>query len=221
MTLWTILVPTLGRREHLFTRLMGDLLPQTEPYGGLVQVLALWNNGERPLPALRDELMAGASSEYTSFVDDDDIVPEYYVSQVAPRLSGVDYIGWRMQMIQDGEIMKPTWHSLQYTGWWEDRHGYYRDISHLNPIRRSLALEHARFAHETLPGGTPEDTWWARQLRGHVLTQRVIDEGYCMYTYHRHPAASAWQGVPQEEPGTYTRPVIVHPNFAWLSLGAA
>lgn len=217
--LWTILIPTIGRRGAMFTRMMDDLLPQTEPYDGRVTVLALWNNGERPLAELRDMLMGAAASEYTCFADDDDELPGYYAEKVVPLLDGVDYIGWRMQMWQDGvPLDHPTSHSLAHGHWHDGPVGgwYLRDISHLNPVRRELALEHARFSK---PGVWEyEDTNWADQMRGHMRTEHCVPDRYCMYRYLR-TADSAWRGLhPVPPPGSFTRPVIDHPNFAWLEL---
>lgn len=214
--LWTILIPTIGRRGDMFTRLMEGLLPQTEPYFGRVSVLALWNNGELPLPQIRDKMMDTALSEYTSFVDDDDELPPYYVEQVVPLLDGVDYVGWRMQMWDRGRKLPPTYHSLNYGGWGGIPDTcFYRDVSHLNPVRRQLALAHARFS---TPGKwTYEDTNWADMLRGHLRTEHCVPEEYCMYMYHRTGDAS-WMGFTPPAPGLFTRPAIEHPNFTWMEL---
>lgn len=211
--LWTILIPTIGRRGRLFCNLMGSLLPQTEPYAGKVTVLALWNNGEQQIGVLRDWLMEEAKSDYTCFVDDDDELPPYYVGQVFPLLDGVDYIGWRMQMYEDEMPCKPTYHSLSYGGWYQEADRWCRDISHLNPIRRALALDHARFSK---PGAWEfEDTNWADQMRGHVSTEHCVPDEYCMYEYLRVTGESAWRGVRPVGAGSYVRPSVTHPNFSW------
>lgn len=213
---WTILIPTLGRRRDRLLVLLDGLMPQVDAAGGEVTVEALWNNGERPLPEIRQDLVDHATAAYISFVDDDDELPAYHVGKVLPLLDGqVDYIGWRMQFIKNGVAHKPTFHSLRYKSWHEDEDGYYRDIAHLNPVRRDLVAAYARF-----PGSWPEDHSWAEQLRGHLLTERYIDE--VMYIYHFSTAdstylswtdAGRWNSGPVAPEGT--RPVIGSPNFSW------
>lgn len=204
---WNILIPTLGQRSDRFLTLLSKLLPQTETTNGDVHVTALWNNGERPLGAVRQSLVDGANGEYISFIDDDDQIPPFYVSKVFPLLDGIDYVGWRMQCIVDGTPLSPTFHSLRYASWSEDTRGYYRDISHLNPIRTELA----RQADFRL-GLPPEDVCWADQLRGKVHTEHFIDD--IMYVYCASSVDSTWSGY-HIRAGHYNRPDIIHPNFSF------
>lgn len=185
--LWSILIATLGQRGDRLYRLLDGLLPQVERHAGAVRVLALWNNGERPLSHVRQDLVVGATGEYVSFVDDDDELPAYFVDEVVANLGDVDYVGWRMQCVLNGVKLKPTYHSLRYDGWSEDPAGYYRDVSHLNPVRRELALR-ADFRR----GDPPEDVSWAKQLSGVPRTENFIEK--IMYTYHANTDDSTWRG---------------------------
>lgn len=209
---WTILIPTIGRRAASFHRLVGELLPQVEPHPG-VSVLALWNNGERPLGVVRQALVEAADSEYISFVDDDDHVPGYYVDEVVAAIELApeppDQVGWRMQCIADGNALKPTFHSVRYTGWYDDDAGYYRDHSHLNPVKRELALR-VNFQR----GDPPEDVSWATQVRGLIHSEVMIDESKIMYYYHASSGDSTWR------PGSVTaeghaRVEVEHPRFRY------
>lgn len=211
---WTILIATLGSRSSRFQRLLGSLMPQVDAAGGRVRVLALWNNGERSLGEVRQDLVDEATGTYISFIDDDDEVPEYYVRQVLPLLDGVDYIGWAMQCWVDGNKLKPTYHSLRYSDWTEDGSGYYRDISHLNPVRRELALT-ADFRR----AGKPEDVSWAAQLRGSLRTEHYIPD--VMYYYRSSVSDSTWQGIAPVAPGTYERSAARAPWFSWHPASSA
>lgn len=219
MTLWNILVATLGQRtSRLECLLFEDLLPQLNKYGGSVRVTAFYNNGERPLGAVRQDLVEHSDASFVSFVDDDDRLPSYHVERVVESilnyhvgyegnvLTPLDYVGWRMQCHQDGQALKPTYHSLTYGGWYDDDNAYYRDISHLNPIRRELALR-ADFRR----GSPPEDVSWVDQVRPHVKTEVYIDD--VMYHYHSSSADSTWRGNVQ--PGQYQRLVVDHPYFEY------
>lgn len=188
MTTWTILVATLGQRADRLQRLLDGLLPQVDAAGGQVTVTALVNHGERPLGEVRHALLRDATSTYVSFVDDDDEVPDYFVAEVLARLDGqVDYVGWQLQCYVDGTALKPTYHSLRYDHWWDDAVGYYRDVSHLNPIRTELAR-----VGDFRRGDPPEDVAWVDQLRGHVRTEHYIDR--IMYHYRSSSGDSTWRG---------------------------
>jgi len=227
--LWTILIPTIGRRAAKFRRLAIELLAQAEPRLGDVRVLAYYNNGERPLAHVRQALLQGADSTYVSFVDDDDWVPNDYVGQVRAAILGhatqarvdwriqqysdglPDYVAWRMQHYSDGVPSKPTYHSLTYGGWHDDQLGYYRDISHLNPIRRDLALQ-----VDFRDCDPPEDVSWAIALRklGVVKTEARIPDEHVMYHYYASGDSTWMPGKVQPEPGL-RRPKIEHPLFDW------
>lgn len=175
---WTILIATLGRRSAQLERLLDGLLPQVEKAAGTVTVEALWNNAERPVGQVRQDLLEHATSRYVSFVDDDDQVPARYVSRILPLLDGVDYIGFKVA-IPDGQFAGIARHSLKCGGWGEDQAGYYRHVSHLNPVRRELALR-VSFAGQHEHYG--EDYAWAHQMRPHVQTERFIDDVLYYYS---------------------------------------
>jgi hypothetical protein len=204
---WTILVATLGQRVTRFERLLSQLLPQTESHDGRVTVCALYNHGERPLGDVRQSLVEHATSDYVSFVDDDDELPDYFVDEVVARLGDVDYVGWQMQCYADGTTLKPTYHSLRYSHWWDDAAGYYRDVSHLNPIRIELARR-----GDFRRGAPPEDVSWVDQVRPHVRTEAYVDR--IMYHYHASSGDTTWRGDGIERVW-HLRPLIDHPNFTY------
>jgi glycosyltransferase involved in cell wall biosynthesis len=213
VTTWNILIATLGQRHARLERLLAQLLPQTEPYHGDVTVTAFYNHGEHQLGFVRQSLVDHASSTYVSFVDDDDELPDYYVDEVMARLDGdVDYVGWRLQCYVDDVPLKPTYHSLRYTRWYDDASGYYRDVSHLNPIKTELA-RHADFRR----GHPPEDVAWVDQVRPFVKTESYIDK--IMYHYRSSSIDSTWRGVDAYEPPV-SRPVVPHPHFTYHPLSS-
>jgi hypothetical protein len=122
-------------------------------------------------------LRRASKAEYICFIDDDDAVPEDYVSTILPLLDGVDYVGFQVQCYIDGVPLSRTYHSLKYYGWSEDDKAFYRDISHINPMRRELALL------EPMEGGNGEDQRWADRMRkrGVLKTEHVINR--VMYNY--------------------------------------
>lgn len=193
---WTILIATLGQRQERFKRLLDCLLPQVDEAAGRVNVLAYWNNGERSLAQIRQALVDEADGTFVSFIDDDDLVSATYVMRILPLLKeDVDYVGFQLQCYVDGAPLKPTYHSLRYAQWYDDARGYYRDVSHLNPVRRELALK-ADF-RKTQP---PEDVAWADQLRGILKNEQYVDD--VMYQYYSSSFDTTWQ------PGSVQRPRV-------------
>lgn len=206
---WTILIATLGQRHDRFKSLLSQLLPQLDAHDGRVRVTALYNNGERPLGEVRQDLVDSVTTDYISFVDDDDEVPSYYVDEVAQRLGDVDYVGWRMQCYVDGVQQKPTFHSLQYKAWFENHKGYFRHVSHLNPVRTALArLVNFRNV------GTPEDVGWAREMRQHLESEEYIDR--IMYYYHASSSDTTWRAEDRpRKHDHWQRHDVDHPYFSY------
>lgn len=191
---------TVGARNTEFMQMVEELAAQVQDFDGAIEVHVYWDNFERPLGHVRQSLLEAASSDYVNFVDDDDKVPPYYCDKVMACLDGVvDYVGWRMQLYVDGVAQKPTFHSLRYDRWWEDDKGYYRNVSHLNPIKRTLA-NLGRFDRQV-----PEDVDWAHQVAPFVLTEAYIPE--VMYNYFYSPKASLWSKTKKPR-GDFVRPTL-------------
>jgi hypothetical protein len=172
---WEILCLTMNSREQFLARLMAVLFPQ------IVTGVDIRIRTCDPLYTLgqnRDMLRRASGAEYQNFVDDDDLVPADYVSSILPLLDR-DYVGFQVQGYADGiPDTKLAYHSLRYSEWSEDENGYYRDISHLNPMRRELAML------EPMEGGHGEDRRWADRMRarGALKTEHYIPR--VMYSYY-------------------------------------
>lgn len=178
---WTIAILTMEGRETDYERIMGMLAYQGGG-GRDIEILVAaqpWSVAEK-----RQWCLDNAQGEYFNFIDDDDLIARDYIDRIYPLLDGVDYIGFRMQLFWDGRRMKPTFHSLRYPDWSEDENGYYRNVSHLNPIRTEIARQ-GRFE-----GGYGEDRRWAEQVS--PKTEHFIDEP--MYFYFYSPEHSRTSG---------------------------
>lgn len=176
---WSILILTQPSRRELLKRLLAILLPQMTQFGHpLVELIINEFDAAKSLGANRQHLRESAKGEYLNFIDDDDLVALDYVPSVLPLLDGVDYIGFRLQQFTDGKKLKPTFNSIRYQRWYDDDNGFYRDLSHVCPMRRELALL------VPMTGNFGEDARWASELRelGVVKTEHFIDR--VMYEYH-------------------------------------
>ena len=197
----------MGRREKKFKGLLKVLLPQCE--GKPVEVVAFWNNGECRIGDIRQAMLEDARGDYVCCVDDDDMVPDYYVQEILDNL-GKDYVGFRVEFYNDGNLKPPVFHSLKYPDWYEAYDGYYRDITHLNPIKREIALK-GSFRDKDLG----EDENWSRSVRPFVKTENYIDR--VMYYYYHESMETAFNSASSHPPPKkgFTKPKIKHPNFRY------
>lgn len=214
---WAILVPTLGERRHLFERLMRVLLPQLAPHGGRVQVHGWLNDGRPPLGEIRQRLITGAGTDYVSFVDDDDLVPPYYVDETMAALGQEpDYVGWQVQCYSNGVPTAIAHHSIRHGHWLNLHDRYLRDVSHLNPIRRKIAMT-ADFRRAK--PGQPEDRLWADQIRRGGLLQSEVIIPRIMYHYlfctSRKPGEGSRARQPRLIKASAGRAPIDNPHFTW------
>lgn len=204
--LWSVLIPST--RAAGLTCLMDILGPQLAPYGGQVTVLALWNHGQHSVGWYRQQMVETASAEYVCFVDDDDRVPENYCDRIMKALADrPDYVGFTVRLVDEHwrGASKPAIHSIKYDCWSEDPGGWYRHVSHLNPIRRDLALE------GSLDGPAGEDQRWANEVHPFLRSEVFIDQD--MYYYQFNPADSTLRGT-NRQPVTQ-RPALDWPHFYW------
>jgi hypothetical protein len=90
----------------------------------------------------------------------------------------VDIVGFECSLFVDGELdPKRDYHTITAGSWYNSETAYYRDISHLSPIRREIALA------SPMEGGHGEDGRWADRMRalGVIKTEHYI--GRVMYFY--------------------------------------
>lgn len=202
----SILIATLGRREDKFLRLAAELNRQMQRIAQYVEVVVFWNNGELPIGTLRQRLLTAAEGDYVCFIDDDDRIAGNYCRRLISAL-GEDYVGFKVKLFEDGVELPPAIHSLAYPNWHQDEKGFYRDVTHLNPVRRALALQGDFFA-----ASAGEDESWARMVKPYVRTQNFIDE--FLYFYHHSKTDTAFGGE-HFAPKRYVRPKLAYPNFRY------
>jgi hypothetical protein len=210
---WSILIATLGSRQEKLKRLLDVLLPQAEA-SGQVEVVALRNSGERSIGRLRQVLLEDARGRYASFVDDDDMVAEDLVPVVLEAMAGSpDYVAFRHAYYENG-VLDPrvVITGIQHGGWFDVPEAYYRDVTHVNPVRTELALE-AGFRDQ----GSGEDTAYADRLRPLLRSQAEIDR--VLYHYFHDWSDSTQVGLPPQvllRRCRYMRRLqVASPAFRW------
>jgi len=208
--MWSILVPTLASRQVKLKRLLDVLLPQAEACPYPVEVVALHNNSEKSLAEYRQALLQDARGAWVSFVDDDDMVDECFVELITKALAAEDpdFVAFRAAYYVDGvQHPLPVITGIQHKGWHDGADALYRDVTHLNPVRASIAKK-ADFRAES---AGMEDWSYVSQIRPLLRTQAEIDR--VLYHYFHVPSDSAQH---QLAPHTHSpRLEVDSPVFRW------
>ncbi len=206
MTFWDILIATIPHRHEKLCGLLAELDRQWQPGVG---ALVYRDNLEHIVGAKRQALLESSRADYVSFVDDDDEVAPDYVARIVAAIlrSSPDYVGFTVKLTCDGELVQPALHSLKCGGWFWDQYVLLRDFSHLNPIRRQLALL-ARF-----DGEVGEDRRWADVMRAR---NRVRTEEWLgvEWAYHYRMLSADGFSAPREPMSADDIKPL--PSYPWL-----
>lgn len=180
----SILIASHTSRVPYFEQLVGQLTPQLTPQ---VEVVVYWNRGGKTIGEYRQALLEDARGEYVCFIDDDDKVPDYYCREILEALeTSPDYVGFNLQYVDRARrgYSGVARHTIENNGWanTRTRRGarYERDITHLNPIRRIIALQ------GVFSGNVGEDRRWAESVRSLVESEVFVDRIMYFYTYDRN-----------------------------------
>lgn len=188
----SILVCSLESRAGLLGALLRHLTQQIHPHGQEAEVLVDVDNGEKSIGAKRNDLLSRANGRYVAFVDDDDWVPEYYVSDILAALHDnpdVDCLGFRGVVAVDGGQPSEFIHSLECKDWYVREGVYYRTPNHLNPVRREIARD-AGF-----PGiSHGEDHDYSRGVQNRAKSEVMLPRG--MYHYSARTDKTTVPGSP-------------------------
>ncbi len=185
--LWSILICTLEERAFSFNKLYKNLQKQIEKKGlqEQIEVLYFLDNREKTVGYKRNWLLANSKGEYVSSIDDDDEIHDNYIGMIYEKLlEKPDCISLTGIISYKNEHKRVFIHSLAYTSYYEKDQVYYRPPNHLNPIKRSIAVQ---FLFPENNYG--EDTSWAMQLAysGLLKKEIVIDEPYYFYLCSDNP----------------------------------
>ena len=117
-----------------------------------------------------------------AFIDDDDEVSERYIELICDALGRrpeVDCLGIRGVITFRGSHPCEFVHSVRYSDMFSRNHTYYRPPTHLNPIRRAIAV---RYPFPDV--SYSEDFYWALRMRDDRALQREEFIESVLYYYH-------------------------------------
>ena len=180
----SLLIPTLDCRSDQLSRLAERLEFQVRNAGrgSDVEILCYQDAGEHSIGYKRNILLGRAKGEFVAFIDDDDEASESYIDLVCGALGrrpDVDCLGIRGVITFRGSHPREFVHSVRYSDMFSRNHTYYRPPTHLNPIRRAIALRY-RFPDVSYS----EDLDWALRMRDDGALQREEFIDSVLYYYH-------------------------------------
>lgn len=172
----TILICSLSSRSHFLKRLTDILDKQVDGINS--QYLVDIDQGQLKIADKRNKLLSAATGEYICYIDDDDLVPEYYVAEILKAIeSNPDVVGFKGYMTTNGIKREDFAISTKYKGWYVENGVHYRCPNHLSPVKRELALK-VRFEKGKQSG---EDAIYSYALLPLLNTEVFIDKD--MYHY--------------------------------------
>lgn len=180
---WSILICTLEERKEQFKRIYTKLQNQIKAnkLEDKVEILYFCDNREFSVGHKRNVLLKESKGLYVCFIDDDDNVHDQYIEIIHDKLkNNPDCVSlWGIYTVNHKNPRLFT-HSIKYKTYFESNNIFYRPPNHLNPIRRSIAIQ---FPFPEISYG--EDTNWAMQIArsGLIKTEEEIQTPYYFYEY--------------------------------------
>lgn len=176
----TIVTPTIPGREPLYEECRASVaaLTHTEP---LTHITMLDVNGDGPA-VMRNRMLEQVVTEWTVFLDDDDLLFPNYLDAVDPHLAGADvvYTAWQLSGAID-PVPYPRFDA-----------GLLRQHN-IIPVTACVRTEAVRAV-----GGFPTDA----ELEDHALWLALLDAGarfaytpVIAWHYRRHPGSRTEKGA--------------------------
>ena len=140
--IWSILICTMPKRAHFLDQLLSTLTPQVEDADGLVDILIESDDGAMTIGQKRNLLVSKCQSEYSSFIDDDDLVSHDYVNKHLMKLvNNPDGIGFKGKITFDGKRAQEFIHDGKILEWETINGIFYRPLNHLNVVKNEYRIQ--------------------------------------------------------------------------------
>lgn len=172
----SVLIPTLPERFESLKRLT-SVLDRTKTEQVEIRIhdagRGVMTTGEK-----RNRLIEAAEGEYFSFVDDDDLVPDYYISELLSAINQnpdvVTFVGY---MTTDRNNRQDFTIKLGSEYVTRNNH-HYRFPNHLCAFKKSL-VQHIKFEHINVG----EDYRWAKAINDRRILKSEVHINKSMYWY--------------------------------------
>ena len=138
--------------------------------------------GENTIGTKRNALLAASQGAYVSTIDDDDMIHDEYIKMIYEKLqTKPDCVSLTGIISTNGANPKRFIHSVRYSSYFENNNTYFRPPNHLNPMKRSIAIQ---FSFPEKNYGEDQD--WAMSIAhsGLLKTEAFIAEPYYIYLWN-------------------------------------
>lgn len=185
----SILIPTLPERADVFNELKNSLnkmVDEIKFHNNKKRIEILSDDRPRGIKTgdKRNSLLQRASGEYTVFIDDDDIVPYYYLTEILKAImlgNKPDVITFNGTMTTDGKNPVDWEIRLNHPYINSPRNGrdyYLRWPNHLCPMKKTL-IKNFKFKSLTLG----EDYEWSKRINDERVLKTEFFINKTMYIY--------------------------------------
>jgi len=142
--LLTIGILTLPQRKEKLNNLL-NILQKTCPvtFSHRIEIVISEDNKEKSVGTKRNEILDKAKGKYVCFIDDDDIVSKWYLSEILNVLDTDLYDGvgfWGIYYVSGNPVMEFN-HSNANGGHFKKDGKQHRPLNHLNPVRTEFARQ--------------------------------------------------------------------------------
>lgn len=180
----SILVPSTHTRYNTFLpKIQEQLYTQYDQLSYAekeqVEILVLVDNKKTMLGSKRNSLVDMAQGVYVVFVDDDDIISDYYIkSLLYATENNTDVISFTAMVSLNGEEAKPCYYSKDNKKDYNTNDAYYRIPNHITCVKKEVSLK------SSFPSlAYAEDSAYAKLLLPHLKTEYKIDEVLYHYNF--------------------------------------
>lgn len=193
--IWSILICTIEKRKNLFNRVYTALQNQIKALRleDKIEILYFLDNQENKVGFKRNQLLEKSQGKYVCFVDDDDLVSDNYIQIIYEKLlKNPDCVSLTGKVFVNGVYSGIFVHSLKHVKYFQNNGVRYRPPNHLNPMRRSIAIQF-RFPE----ANQGEDGNWAMQLVASKLLkyEEEINTPYYFYYLTSHGVSMSPGGI--------------------------
>lgn len=174
----SILICTLPERAQLLQRLNNILLPQVGRRKAEVEIK--YHDAGRSMTTgdKRNQLIGSCEGEYFCFVDDDDLVPIYYVDEMLKAISKTpDVVTFKGYMTTNGGDRRNFTIKLGSL-YIEKNNHYYRFPNHLCAFKKEL-VQDIKFPSVY----QQEDYLWSKQINDNRILKSEVHIDLDMYHY--------------------------------------
>lgn len=175
-----VLICTLPERYDKLKRLTNILDPQIEKFKDQVYYSIHDAGRNMPTGKKRNQLIDQTSSDYFVFIDDDDVVPMFYLDEIMKAIEQkpdvITFCGW---MTTNGRDRR-NWTIKLGSDYTEKNGHYYRWPNHIVPMRRD-AVRGVRFPEIWIQ----EDYQWSKKIHDLRLLKTEVHIPKDLYHYDK------------------------------------